>query len=209
MRVDTLVIIPLLVLSAFVLKRTNSESTEYGTGDYIRCDTIRPFRYKVDNNYTQCGFSVNDMIYVQTTVGLSTVFCLISYLITTKLKYIQLVFGQIVMFVSIYLYIHAYNAHAFCQSFIVSTFKTQKKHIYCKDDLFYVTIGLLFFISLLTIFHALCYIIVDKKSNMAMGDLDFSMKVTDKSTDNDAQYINEPDRNPNFGNKTQKEVKTD
>ncbi|EAL48101.1 hypothetical protein EHI8A_089500 [Entamoeba histolytica HM-1:IMSS-B] len=187
MRVDTLVIFPLYCMIGFVLYSVQSQHNNYGDDSHITCQQS-PFYYTITGLPKQCGWNDFDYYLIITLMICDVISSILCYLVNSSLKYVLMIFGQITLFSFMYLYKHAYDAHAYCQSFILSTLKTEKKRIICKDDSFYILVGMIFFISLLLIFHSLCYIIKDP-NGITMGELNFGTSIKEQSTDKYARDV--------------------
>ena len=163
MRLDTLLLIPVTGIVLYSLISVQKQIYVVSPDNFVKCEEQRPFSYYITHSKEQshCGWNTFQYYLIMGLFIGNLLSCLLGYLISRKFSVLMVIIGEISFGCSVYLYKKAYDAHAFCQSFIIPTLTETKKRIVCQDDAYYVVVGMLFLLSLLTIFYAVLYIIKD------------------------------------------------
>ena len=181
MRVDTLILMPILGITLYSLIAINGQIENYSSYNFIDC-SLNPFGYSVRGEFSQCGWNSFDLFLIIFCFVSNLIICLLAYFISRKIKILMVIIGEFSFGVSIYLYRHCYAAHEYCQKHILPTMREKNLLIQCKDDAYYVIIGMLFLLSLLVVFFAVCYIITDE-NGVALCDIDFGVSANHQSSD--------------------------
>ena len=176
MRLDTLLLFPIMGIITYSLISFQSQHPTNLLFNYVECNEVRPFTYflqKQKDQISQCGWSDFQYFAIMILFIGHAVCFLLNYLVSHKLWPLLIVIGEVSFGFSVYFYKKAYDAHAFCQKQIIPTLKEHNTIIICKDDAYYVIVGMLFLLSLLVIFYGVMYVIKDDHG-IPLGDYNFS-----------------------------------
>ena len=177
MRIDTLLLIPITAMVCYSLYSVSFQHKTTLLNDFVECDAQRPFTYYLQlnkNEKSQCGWSDFQYWAIIILFIANLTSCALGYFISHKFWLLMVVAGETAFGFSVYLYKKAYDAHAFCQSQIIPVLKNHNKRIICKDDAYYVVVGMMFLLSLLVVFYAVMYVIKDE-NGVSLGDITFGM----------------------------------
>ena len=186
MRVDTLVTVPCFLLAILAAKNIYTQFADAGADTTIDC-ALRPFSYSVAGAQRRCAWEPTAAVIAGAVLAGAVVLVVAEYLVTAAVRFFTIATGAGLLGVAGWMYMKAYRAHAYCQSFILPVMKATRKRVRCEDDAFYIEAGVIFLVGLLVIFHGLCYVISDR--GIRMGDLDFSTSLKDQSTDEYARDV--------------------
>ena len=87
MRVDTLILIPVVCITVYSLISVQSQISNYSEDKLISCDSDLPFSYSIEKEKSQCGWNRLDYMIIMICFIADLISCLMSYFKLISLCY--------------------------------------------------------------------------------------------------------------------------